>query len=553
MRCDDAHLKDLLTGDEDSAKYRSLVAHLDSCPRCQRRLTELSCDEELLKDVRDTFHEMTETRQYSSMAFSSCSSIAVSVERQLSEESGVECEPISLDFLAAASHPEMLGRIGRYEVERLIGAGGMGIVLKGFDTELHRVVAIKVLKPDLAHNGAARRRFSREAQSAAAVVHPHVIPIHDVQPEGDTPFLVMQYVPGQSLQTRVDERGPLESREILRISAQAAAGLSAAHAQGVVHRDVKPANILLEESVERVLISDFGLARTVDDATLTRTGVVAGTPHYMSPEQASGHPVDHRSDLFSLGAVIYFMCTGRPPFRADHALAVLNRICNDTHRPVDEINADVPPELADVVDRLLAKNPGDRFHDAHAVQLQLEGILLQIQNGRNAHRLRWKRLWRRWLPAVRKSLFAAAVISLCLVVGAGLMWWQLKSRDNASSSRNSDVVTSLPSYLSPSLPETSSAVAQPGIKKARTAPRNALFRDLSELVSQLPPDAYPKDAATLEEHLTGLEFGWRHDNDRGKSSITSDAWKENLDQVKGLLNLIGTGALEEPVPDVVED
>ncbi len=178
------------------------------------------------------------------------------------------------------------------------------------------------------------------------------------------------------MQARVDERGPLEAKEVLRIARQAAAGLAAAHAQGVVHRDVKPANILLEESVERVLISDFGLARTVDDATLTRTGVVAGTPHYMSPEQATGQLVDQRSDLFSLGSVIYFMCTGRPPFRAEHALAILNRICNDPHRPVDDVNSDVPAELADVVDRLLSKNPADRFRDAHEVERQLEAILV---------------------------------------------------------------------------------------------------------------------------------------------------------------------------------
>ena len=308
----------------------------------------------------------------------------ISIEGNSDDDIGAECEPVSLEFLSPPSHPEMLGRIGRYEIERMIGSGGMGIVLKGFDTELHRVVAIKVLKPHLAHNGAARRRFAREAQSAAAVVHEHVIPIHDVLTDGDTPYLVMQYVPGQSLQARVDERGPLDAKEVLRIARQAAAGLAAAHAQGVVHRDVKPANILLEESVDRVLISDFGLARTVDDATLTRTGVVAGTPHYMSPEQATGQPVDHRSDLFSLGSSIYFMCTGRPPFRAEHALAILNRICNDHHRPVDEVNSDVPAELADVVDRLLSKNPADRFSDAHEVERQLEAILMQLQNGQRS-------------------------------------------------------------------------------------------------------------------------------------------------------------------------
>ena len=148
----------------------------------------------------------------------------------------------------------MLGRIGRYDIERLVGAGGMGVVLKGFDTELHRVVAIKVQLPQLATSAAARRRFAREAQAAAAVVHEHVIPIYNVETEGDLPYLVMQFVPGHSLQTRVDEHGPLAIKEVLRLARQAASGLAAAHAQGVVHRDVKPANILLEESVDRVLL-----------------------------------------------------------------------------------------------------------------------------------------------------------------------------------------------------------------------------------------------------------------------------------------------------------
>ena len=333
MRCNDARLAQLLSADEGSAESQSVIDHVEVCAHCQQRLVELSGDNDLLCEVRETLLACGETEPYRA---SVGSSVVISIESSQADEIGAECEPVSLDFLAPPGHPEMLGRIGRYEVERMIGSGGMGIVLKGFDTELHRVVAIKVLKPHLAHNGAARSRFAREAQSAAAVVHEHVIPIYDVQSDGEMPFLVMQFVPGQSLQARVDERGPLDPKEVLRIAKQAAAGLAAAHAQGLVHRDVKPANILMEESVERVLISDFGLARTVDDATLTRTGIVAGTPHYMSPEQASGHSVDHRSDLFSLGCVIYFMCTGRPPFRAEHAMAILNRICHDRHRPVDE-------------------------------------------------------------------------------------------------------------------------------------------------------------------------------------------------------------------------
>ena len=417
MRCNESRLHEFLVMDESCVDYPLLAEHIENCERCQRRLVELSSDHVFLHEFRDTLQYGGESDSYRGTIGDS---VSVSVEGGGFGDGGADCESISLDFLTAPSHPEMLGRIGRYEVERVIGSGGMGIVLKGFDTELHRVVAIKVLKPHLAHIGAARHRFAREAQSAAAVVHEHVIPIYDVQSDGEMPFLVMQYVPGQSLQSRVDVEGPLDPKEVLRIAMQAAAGLAAAHAQGLVHRDVKPANILMEESVERVLISDFGLARTVDDATLTRTGIVAGTPHYMSPEQASGHAVDHRSDLFSLGSVIYFMCTGRPPFRAEHALAVLHRICHDQHRPVDEVNHDVPADLAELVDQLLAKRAGDRIRDAREVQRRLASILAQLQRGERSQRLRWRRGWIRWRSTVQKTALVLFTLGACIVAGVGI-------------------------------------------------------------------------------------------------------------------------------------
>jgi serine/threonine protein kinase len=169
--------------------------------------------------------------------------------------------------------------------------------------------------------------------------------------------------------------------DVLRIAKQTAAGLSAAHDQGLVHRDVKPANILLEDSVDRVLLSDFGLARAVDDASLTRTGVVAGTPHYMSPEQARGDAIDTRSDQFSLGSVMYFMLTGRPPFRATGAMGVLHRICTEEHRSIDQVNQDVPLEVVQIVDRLMSKKAAERFPSMHLAEKELETLLSALQNG----------------------------------------------------------------------------------------------------------------------------------------------------------------------------
>ena len=189
----------------------------------------------------------------------------------------------------------------------------------------------------------------------------------------------MPCIAGRSLQERVDRDGPLAVKEVLRIGMQAAHGLAAAHDQGLVHRDVKPSNILLENGVERVKLSDFGLARAVDDASQTQSGVVAGTPQYMSPEQARGEAVDHRSDLFSLGSVMYFMCTGHPPFRADSTPAVLRRVCDDRPRPLREVNPDVPDWLAEVIDRLLAKEAGERFASATEVAEVLKHHLADLQ------------------------------------------------------------------------------------------------------------------------------------------------------------------------------
>src|SRR5262249_39821769 len=162
---------------------------------------------------------------------------------------------------------------------------------------------------------------------------------------------VMQFIDGPTLQQKLDRSGQLPLQEVLRIGLQIAEGLAAAHRHGLVHRDVKPANILLENGIERVKLTDFGLARAGDDASLTPSGLVAGTPMYMSPEQAQGEPVAFRSDLFSLGSVLYAMCTGRPPFRAPSAVAVLKRVCEETPRPIREINPELPPWLEELVAR----------------------------------------------------------------------------------------------------------------------------------------------------------------------------------------------------------
>jgi serine/threonine protein kinase len=283
------------------------------------------------------------------------------------------------DFLTPSPNPDSLGRLDHYEILEVVGCGGMGVVLKGFDEKLRRVVAIKVLAPELAASGTARQRFTREARAAAAVCHDHVVTIHAVEEDHRPPYLVMQFIDGTSLQAKLDEGGPPGLKEILRIGLQTAQGLAAAHRQGLVHRDVKPANILLENGVERVKLTDFGLARATDDASITQPGVIAGTPLYMSPEQAAGEPVDHRSDLFSLGSVLYALCTGCPPFRASGTLAVLRRVVDDAPRPIAELNPEIPGWLCDLIARLHAKKPADRFPSAQAVADLLGQHLAHLQ------------------------------------------------------------------------------------------------------------------------------------------------------------------------------
>jgi hypothetical protein len=285
----------------------------------------------------------------------------------------------SLDFLQPPDKPGSLGRLGHYDVQGIIGHGGMGVVLKAFDEKLHRVVAIKMMAVTLAANATARLRFIREARAAAAICQEHVVTIHAVEADHRPPYLVMQFVEGLSLQEKLDRTGPLGVKEILRIGIQTAEGLAAAYQQGLVHRDVKPANILLENGVERVKITDFGLARVADDARLTQSGVIAGTPEYMSPEQADSQTVDHRSDLFSLGSVLYACCTGRSPFRASSTAAALRRVCDDTPRAIREISPEIPEWLCDVIGKLHAKHPADRFQSAAEVADILGRHLAHLQ------------------------------------------------------------------------------------------------------------------------------------------------------------------------------
>jgi serine/threonine-protein kinase len=360
VECPDIRaLEELLGADDVATDCNDLVRHLETCVDCQTALQTLAADP---SDWDDAAHGLAGTTREEH--------VLRQLVEQLKDEEPERVEDLS--FLRPAVKPGVLGMLGPYEVYEEIGRGGMGVVLRAFDPALNRVVAIKVLSPLLACSATARRRFMREAKAAAAVCHEHVVTVHAVSEVDGLPYIVMQYVAGESLQARLDRGGPLEVAEIVRIGLQTAEGLAAAHAQGLIHRDIKPANILLEGGEgSRVKITDFGLARTADDVQLTRDGVLAGTPEYMAPEQARGEPVDHRSDLFSLGSVLYALCTGLPPFRGPSTPAVLRQVSDDQPAPIRFSNPETPEWLEAFISRLLDKNPAGRFQSA----VEVAGLL----------------------------------------------------------------------------------------------------------------------------------------------------------------------------------
>ncbi|QEG21919.1 protein kinase domain-containing protein [Mariniblastus fucicola] len=354
-------LLEMLGGEHESPHTNRIGEHVHQCSSCRDKLDELAAKSAIWNKAPELLKSNVPLQGNLGSNGIETTDLPSDVDKD--SDQAQWSWPID-SLLDAPRHPEMLGRIGDYDIEREIGRGGMGIVLKAHEAELNRPLAIKVLAPHLASHGTARQRFAHEARAAAGVIHPNVIAVHRVENSGKNPYIVMPYIAGPSMQTLVEQRGPLPEEEIVRMTLQISAGLTAAHSQGLVHRDIKPANILVADGGNRVMITDFGLARAEDDASLTRTGWLTGTPNYMSPEQTRGERLDHRSDLFSLGSLIYFLATGRLPFRSESPLGVLRRIQEDHPTPVRQVNRNTSKTLADIIDVLLEKEPEDRFQSA---------------------------------------------------------------------------------------------------------------------------------------------------------------------------------------------
>ena len=292
----------------------------------------------------------------------------------LKREAGTLDQPESADEL---------GRLREYRISKILGEGGMGVVYLAWDANLHRSVALKVMKRSIAENESSRQRFILEARATAAIDHDHIVTIYQVGDHNGVPYLVMKYLEGQTLEDLIRKHKIIQPLEAVRISRQIAEGLDAAHRCNLIHRDIKPSNIWLETIRSRVKILDFGLARISDsaDPNITQTGVILGTPAYMSPEQAAGLNLDGRSDLFSLGTVLYRMVTGKPPFRGSNNLAILRSLSIDQPVPPNEHNPQIPPRLSNLILKLLEKEPDARPSSAMLVAQLLETIEQDLASG----------------------------------------------------------------------------------------------------------------------------------------------------------------------------
>ena len=370
---DREELQRLIAGSHPVDRQQFLERHLEDCERCRHLL-------ETLADIRAV---VPRSPMPPRVRMPACPALKRATERLLDDPDAetadgtvrlhIADEPgAQLPFLQPTDCPGFLGKIGPYEVRRLIGSGGSGMVFEGYDPVLKRTVAVKVLSPLLAVSDQARSRFLREAQAAAALTHEHLVTIHAVEEADGVLYLVLEYVPGESLADRLRREGRLPLATVIRIGAQVARGLAAAHEKGLVHRDIKPGNLLLEAGTDRVKVADFGLAKSADEVSLTIEGMIAGTPDFMSPEQASGAGVDARSDLFSLGAVLYTACTGSPPFRGESPLCTLERVRWESPVPLWQVDPTLPEWFCQIVHCLLEKNPCARIPSATQLAESLE-------------------------------------------------------------------------------------------------------------------------------------------------------------------------------------
>jgi hypothetical protein len=363
------------------------------------------------------------------------------------------------DFLAPPQCPDELGRLGPYRVLNVLGNGGMGVVFEAEDPQLRRKVALKAMLPTLAASETARQRFLREAQMAAAIEHDHIVHIYQVGEDRGVPFIAMAFLKGEPLDRRLARQTQLPLHEVIRIGRETAAGVAAAHKQGLIHRDIKPANLWLEAETGRVKILDFGLARAaVDTAHLTQSGAIVGTPAYMAPEQVNGQTLDARCDLFSIGCVLYQLSTGELPFKGNDTIATLMAVATQQPPPPRALNPALPQEFSDLVMRLLAKDVAQRTPTAQSLLETLaacdqqRAVATASYHGIARRQPRVVRpLTRRWLLlGVASAALASLVLAGLIVVRQATDKQELVIKTEAVSPREStSPLTPTPGVFAP--------------------------------------------------------------------------------------------------------
>jgi serine/threonine protein kinase len=387
-RPDEATLRKYLLGELSEAESGAVEQFLESSPEVPP-LPALPADDTLVSALRgqaaETPPDSAKLRKV--MNWLERIGMRSDIDQQTAASAGVEpveAEDPTQEVLAllAPAEGEGLGTLGGLRITRVLGRGGMGVVLEAADPKLGRRVALKAMRPALSVNPTAKQRFLREAKAAAAVEHDHIVPIYQIGEDRGILFLTMPFLKGEPLDAKLKREGRLPVAEIARLGRQTAEGLAAAHEAGLIHRDIKPGNLWLEAPSGRVKVLDFGLARasSSQDAQLTTSGMVVGTPAYMAPEQAAGKALDARCDLFSLGVVLYRAATGELPFKGDSPMAIIHSLALDTPAHPSDLNPDVPRRLGDLIERLLAKEPGKRPATAAEVAKALAAIEHDLAN-----------------------------------------------------------------------------------------------------------------------------------------------------------------------------
>ncbi|MFP5297675.1 MAG: protein kinase domain-containing protein [Actinomycetota bacterium] len=380
----------------------------------------------------------------------------------------------------------------RYLLEATIASGGMGTVFRAVDRRLDRTVALKVLKPELAHEANSIERFRREARAVAALSHPNIANVYDYGEDEGSHFLVMELAPGQDLAQRMTTEAPFSPDRVVRIASQIASALGHAHAAGVIHRDVKPANVIVGDD-DTVKVTDFGIARVAGDSTLTATGALLGTATYLSPEQAQGSPLDPRSDIYSLGIVMFEMLTGEVPFAGDSAVNVAMRHLTDDVPSPSEFSDGIPAWLDAAVVRSTRRDPSERFTDgsdlADALSKTSAGDTIALPvlepTAEVAPTETLLPLPDRWDPArLGRAIFLVG--GILVVIALGLVLWRLAQDGDETRERRQTQATSAPE-------EESEGETSP------SAPAE-------EATYELPTDLIGADAAQARQVLEEVGF-----------------------------------------------